>query len=139
MRTGGLILSTLLVLLVPYGCSPRAEPVEPEAPSATAAPEPEPPPGPAEPETVDTGHACASSKATCGGGACTLELKNDCETPLTCEAAILLRCRTPTELVEAHGRGRQTFPAKTPGELVITANCTMGDLVQTSFQSLACK
>ncbi len=141
MSNGGLHSITLLLgASVWLGCaaSPAGGGAEPTA-SASVAPEPEPPPGPAPDEPVETGHACATATAACGGGSCTLKLKNDCEAPLTCAASMLLRCRTPTELVEAKGRERQTFPAKGAGEVVISANCTMGDPVQTSFTELKCQ
>jgi hypothetical protein len=145
MRSGGFFLTNAtLFLLVASGtgaCAPSTPTTveTPEASASAVAPEPEPPSEPAPPEPVETGHACATATSECGGGSCTVKLKNDCEAPLTCDAFMMLRCRTPTELVEAKGRERQTFPAKTPGELSVSTTCTMGDPVQTTFTELKCK
>ncbi|MBL9024456.1 MAG: hypothetical protein JNL21_19830 [Myxococcales bacterium] len=139
MRAGGflhlLVSSSFLV-----ACASGAAPAEEAQASASAvAPPPEPPPEPAGPEPVETGQACATATKECGGGSCTIKLKNDCEAPLTCDAFALLRCRTPTELVEAKGRERKTFPAKTTDDLIVTASCTEGDPVQTELTDLKCK
>jgi hypothetical protein len=120
-------------------CSP-AKP-EPTAQPAVSMTPPEPDPGPAEPagpEPVQTGHECATAEATCDGGLCELKLKNGCDKPLTCDAFVVIRCKAGTDLVEARGRGRDTFPAKTDGKLDVTANCTMGSIVQTSLSELKC-
>ena len=94
---------------------------------------------PAEPEPVQTGHACATVTGECGGGFCTVKIKNDCDQPLTCDAFALLRCRTPTDLVEARGRERKTFSAKAADEVVVQAKCTEGDPVQTELTELKCQ
>lgn len=141
MRAGGLLLPLLSLCLLPLaGCSSSKTTSEtPESSASVAAPEPEPPSEPPPPEPVETGHACATATSECGGGSCTVKMKNDCETPLTCDAFMMLRCRTPTELVEAKGRERRTFPAKSADDLIVSANCTMGDPVQTSFTEMKCK
>jgi hypothetical protein len=141
MRAGGFLYPFLtLCCLSSWGCSSSKTTSEtPEASASVAAPEPEPPSEPPPPEPVETGHACATATSECGGGSCTIKMKNDCEAPLTCDAFMMLRCRTPTELVEAKGRERQTFPAKSTDDLIVSANCTMGDPVQTSFTEMKCK
>ncbi len=141
MRVGGVLHPFLfLSCLSLAACSSSTTTSEtPAASASVAAPEPEPPSEPPPPEPVETGHACATATSECGGGSCTIKMKNDCEAPLTCDAFMMLRCRTPTELVEAKGRERQTFPAKSADDLVVSANCTMGDPVQTSFTEMKCK
>ena len=118
-------------------CGPSPKATEPTA-SATAEPPP-PPPGPPEPEKVETGHDCATAEAVCDGGVCTMKFKNGCEKPLTCDAFMGLRCQAGTDIIEAKGRGQKTFPAKTDGELHVTANCTTGSIVQSSITDLTCK
>lgn len=125
------------ILGLSASCSPPPPVVAPE-PSA-AAPVVETPPLPPEPEPVETGQACAKATVLCGGGACELKLKNECDAPLTCDAFMLVRCKAANDFIEASGRGRETFPAKTEGQVTVDANCTMGTIVQTSFSELKCK
>jgi hypothetical protein len=141
MRFGGLpgLLAISSVLSACSSGTPASSGDAPQASASAAAPEPEPPPTPAEPEPVQTGHACATGTSECGGGYCTIKIKNDCDTPLTCDAFALLRCRTPTDLVEARGRERKTFPAKAADEVVVQAKCTEGDPVQTELTELKCQ
>jgi hypothetical protein len=100
--------------------------------------------GPPEPEKVETGHECATADAVCDAGVCTIKFKNGCDKPLTCDAFMGLRCQAGTDIIEAKGRGRQTFPASaggkaSDGELHVTANCTTGSVVQSSITDLTCK
>lgn len=130
----------LAVCAAALGCASGTPTTDVAQASASAPPAaPEPPPEPAGPEPVETGQACATATKECGGGSCTIKVKNDCDKPLTCDAFALLRCRTPTELVEAKGRERQTFPAKAADDLIVTATCTMGDPVQTELTDLKCQ
>lgn len=126
-----------VIMSLSASCSPPAPPVAVET-SATA-PVIEAPPLPPEPEPVETGQACAKATVLCGGGACELKLKNDCDAPLTCDAFMLVRCKAANDFIEASGRGRETFPAKTEGQVTVDADCTMGSIVQTSFSELKCK
>src|SRR5690349_9306261 len=103
MRAGGSLYSFFSLCCLVWGCSTPKTTSEVPVASASVAAEPEAPSEPPPPEPVDTGHACATATSECGGGSCTIKMKNDCETPLTCDAFMMLRCRTPTELVEAKG------------------------------------
>ena len=105
---------------------------------ATAEPPPAPM-GPPEPEKVETGHDCATAEAVCDGAVCTVKFKNGCEKPLTCDAFMGLRCQAGTDIIEAKGREKKTFPAKSEGDLHVTANCTTGSIVQSSITDLTCK
>jgi hypothetical protein len=118
------------------GCSNAPPPVPPQA-SASVAPV-DTAPVVITPDDVATGRDCAKATSLCGEGACEVKLKNDCETPLTCNAFILVRCKAANDFIEASGRGRETFPAKTEGKLTVESNCTMGSIVQTSFTELKC-
>ena len=141
MQFGGMP-ALLAISSLSVACSsgtPTSSADAPQASTSAPTPEPEAPPIPDEPEPVETGHACATATSECGGGFCTVKLKNDCDTPLTCDAFALLRCRTPTELVEARGRERKTFPAKVADEVVVQAKCTDGDPVQTELTKLTCQ
>ena len=95
--------------------------------------------GPPEPEKVETGHDCATAEAVCDGAVCTVKFKNGCEKPLTCDAFMGLRCQAGTDIIEAKGREKKTFPAKSEGDLHVTANCTTGSIVQSSITDLTCK
>jgi hypothetical protein len=141
MPTGNLTIRFAVLLgsasLFLAGCG--AAPPAAEAVASAKAPEPDTPPAPPTPEPVETGRDCAKASALCEGDGCTLELDNQCDAPLTCDAFIMLRCQTNTEIVEARGRGRQTFPSKAKQELVVRSNCTMGALVGTYFSELKCQ
>jgi len=123
------------------GCASGSAPVT--EPSASAPVPVEAPPeklSPPEPQPVETGQACAKATSVCEDGSCTIKLKNDCDAPLTCDGFVVARCRTPTDAVEARGRGKKTFASKAESELVISAVCTTGNqLIGTELSELKCK
>lgn len=118
------------------------------APSGPTAPEPdelglpdqdEPVEGDGAPESVDTGIACAKAEATCEGGVCTVAMNNTCEAPVTCELRIIALCQGETEVGEARGVGRDTFPVGYEGKLQAGADCEGRAVVGTQVDTLECK
>jgi hypothetical protein len=130
------------VLLACCGGSAGEPPSAPTAPSATSSPEvaaPPAAPAPAAKEPVETGKDCAKAVADCGGGVCTVTLKNGCAQAITCDLAVGSTCKARENMLEAAGRKRDTFAAQSEGELVVGAKCTEGDVLSTSVKSLSCK
>jgi len=117
--------------------------------SSTGADAPPPPPptddmgdddpAPAGPEPLDTGKDCATAEATCDGGLCTAKVKNDCDTAITCELAMYSLCRGSTTGGEARGKGRNTIPSKSEGEIEGVANCEGAVVDATIADGLSCK
>jgi len=131
-------LGSLAVVLA-AGCGPAPAPPPPAAPPApTAAPAPEAPAPPAK-EKVDVGQECVHAEVECEGGVCTATLKNDCDQAVTCDLAITTTCKANTTMLEAAGRKRDTFAAKSDGELKVGAKCNEGDVVRTAMKSMSCK
>ena len=124
----GLCLSLLL-----SGCS--APPPPPPAP----APKPAAPPAPPAKEPIESGNACVKVEAQCGGSVCLLFIKNDCDTAVSCDATMTTTCRQGESMVESARRKRDTFAAKTSGELSLQGECGGGQILATAMKSLACK
>ncbi len=95
--------------------------------------------GDAAPESVDSGIDCAKAEATCEGGVCTVAMNNTCEAPVTCELRIIALCQGETEVGEARGVGRDTFPVGYEGELQAGADCEGRAVVGTQVDTLECK
>ncbi|HHH31645.1 MAG TPA: hypothetical protein ENK57_25310 [Polyangiaceae bacterium] len=128
----------LLVFLAACGGAPAA----PDTPSEPALPDgagDDVVDGDAAPEAVDTGIDCAKAEATCEGGVCTVMMNNTCEAPITCELHILALCQGETEVGEARGVGRDTFPVGYEGKLQAGADCEGRAVVGTQVDTLACK
>ncbi len=54
-------------------------------------------------------------------------------------AAATATCKTDAEMVEATGRGRDTFAAKTKGKLTVAAmDCTRGVVMTTHLKEMHC-
>ena len=129
----GLAFATLAALV--GACSPPPPPPKPPPP---------PPPidtTPVEPvkEALACNLECAKADALCAGGVCNITLKNSCEQPITCDLFIVANCRSGSDLVEAKARKRETFAAKTDGEMSLAANCAQGEVVRTEAKELQCK
>ncbi len=122
-------------LALASGCG--APPVAPPAPTAgpVAAPAA---PLPPEKTTVETGKPCAKAQVSCDGGLCTIEVDNGCDQPVSCDAGAVATCKTDAEMVEATGRGRDTFPAKTKGKLTVAADCTKGVVMTSHLKEMHC-
>src|SRR4051794_35633706 len=90
--------SALAVLLgcaaAPPPPAPTPEPTPAPVPKATA---PEPP----SKEPLDTGNECVTGDSQCEGGECVLTIKNDCDHPVSCDAAMNTSCKSSTEMIEA--------------------------------------
>jgi hypothetical protein len=113
-------------------------------PGPATATEPAPPPkaaasGPAAKEPVETGNECVKAEAQCEGGECVLFIKNGCEQPVSCDATMTVTCKANTDMMEAARRKRETYPAKSDGELRLVGNCESGEVLRTAMKSLACK
>lgn len=114
-------------------------------PPAPAVPVPAPPAKtqPAEPaakEPIDTGSACVKAESQCDGGECVLTIKNGCDQAASCDAAMTTTCKSPVgEMVEAARRKRQTFAAKTDGEIRLVGDCQGGEILRTAMKSIVCK
>jgi hypothetical protein len=119
------------------GCAAPPPPPKPPAPPPPPAAPPEPAPPTKEP--VATGKDCATAEAECAGGVCAVEIKNGCDQPITCDLFLTATCQAQTEMVEARARKRDTFAAKTDGQLSAEAKCTEGDVIHTEVKELACK
>ena len=130
----------IAVLVVCSGCGPAPAPAKPPEtpPAAPAATEPEAPAPPSK-EDLQTGKDCVKAQSECSGGVCTATLKNDCEQAVTCDLAITTTCKSGTTMLEAAGRKRDTFAAKSDGELKVGAKCNEGDVVRTDVKSMSCK
>lgn len=111
--------------------APKAEPVAAAAPPA--------PPEPPSKEPIDTGSECAKAEAQCGGGACLLTVDNACDQAVSCDATMVTTCKSGTSMVEAARRKRETYAAKSQGELSLQGNCPDGEILATAMKSLACK
>jgi hypothetical protein len=135
MQAGRAIVMASLAALL-GACSPPPPPPKP----------PEPPPAPVDttpPEPVKVpltcGLECVKSEAECDGGVCKLTIKNSCEQPVTLDLFIVASCKSGTAMVEAKARKRETFAAKTDGEMALAANCSEGEVVLTEAKELLCQ
>jgi hypothetical protein len=68
-----------------------------------------------------------------------VEVKNGCDQPVTCEVGVGAVCKTDAEMIDAKGRGRDTFPAKADGKLSVAANCTRGTVMTTAVKEMRCR
>lgn len=123
--------------LAAAGCS-AAPPPPPPTPPAPPPAQPEAP-TPAEKEPVDAGNECIKATAECGGGVCSVAVKNTCEQAATCNVAIVTTCQSGTAMVEAAGRGRDTFAGNSEGQLNVKAACNEGEVRHTAVKSMSCK
>ena len=118
------------------GAPPPPAPVapQPSQPAKTAVAEP------AAKEAIDTGSECVKAESQCDGGECVLSIKNGCDQAASCDAAMTTTCKSPVgEMVEAARRKRQTFAAKTDGEIRLVGDCQGGEILRTAMKSIACK
>jgi len=118
---------------------------------ACAKPPPPPPPappsdpadlvdtGPPEPEVVDTNKACIKAKSVCDGGACTVELTNACDTPVTCELSIVALCKGNTTTGQARGKARDTVRVNDSTTMEAVANCEGAYPSSTLVDTLSCR
>src|SRR5262249_19659304 len=111
----------LLVALAGCGGSSAAPSTQPT--SSTGVPSASPTPASSSSEPVPSGKDCAKAVAECGGGVCKVAIQNDCDQPVTCDAAAVATCRMSTDMIEAAGRNRDTVAAHTKGEIGVVANC----------------
>ena len=123
------LLSLVACGTTPPPESPAPKPVEPEH---TPMPE-------SFAEELDTGNDCVTAEAECAGGVCTAKIKNACEVPVTCEFDVLVLCQSETDAGEAKGKGRDTFPAGTDGEIVAGSDCEGRGVRATSPENLSCR
>ena len=82
---------------------------------------------------------CAKPEAECAGGSCNVTIKNACEQPITCDLFMVASCKSGSTMVEAKARKRETFAAKTDGEMSLAANCAEGEVVHTEAKELQCQ
>ncbi|MEP7124331.1 MAG: hypothetical protein ABJE95_25610 [Byssovorax sp.] len=95
---------------------------------------------PAAKEPIETGSTCVKAESQCDGGECVLTIKNGCDQAASCDAAMTTTCKSPVgEMVEAARRKRQTFAAKTDGEIRLVGDCQGGEILRTAMKSIVCK
>jgi hypothetical protein len=70
---------------------------------------------------------------------CVLFIANGCDAAISCDAAMATTCKSGTEMVEATRRKRDTFAAKTDGEITLKGECPSGEILATAVKSIACK
>jgi hypothetical protein len=133
------LVSGAFAALFLLGCGAAPPPPAPAAlpPAQTAkatAPEP------AAKEPIETGSECVKAESQCDGGECVLSIKNGCDQAASCDAAMTTTCKSPVgEMVEAARRKRQTFAAKTDGEIRLVGDCQGGEILRTAMKSITCK
>jgi hypothetical protein len=128
-------LGAIAALLGCAGAPAPPAPAPPAAPPTKAAPA-----EPAAKEPIDTGSACVKAEVVCDGGECVLAIKNGCDQAASCDAAMTTTCKSPVgEMVEAARRKRQTFAAKTDGEIRLVGDCQGGTILRTAMKSIECK
>jgi hypothetical protein len=127
-------LSAAACILAACASHPAASPAtpagEPEAPSAPAGPTTEP---------VSTGKDCATATARCGGGACDVSVKNDCDQVVHCAVELAATCATQTGALAATGGGRGTIVAHESSVFGAQATCPDGSVTHTEITKLSCK
>src|SRR5262245_39372105 len=136
----------LAAALAMGGCSasPTASPSAAPSSTAEASATAEAPAAPAKPEEipkvpVETGQACATAVAECGGGVCQVTLDNTCAAPMTCNLNVLTVCQAEQDMIQVKARSKDTFAAQTKGKMSLSANCNTGRTVATKVQALECK
>ncbi len=108
----------------------------PTPPSPEADDEPELPTGP---EAIETGKDCATAEADCEAGMCTTQVKNACDTAVTCEMVVLALCEGSTTEGEAKGKARGTIPPGQTDKLQAVADCEGQAITATTVDALSCK
>jgi len=138
-RAKGITLLGAGALGVLLGCG-GAQPTPGPATEAASAPPPKAAAsGSAAKEPVETGNDCVKAEAQCEGGECVLSIKNDCAQAVSCDATMTTTCKAATDMMEAARRKRETYPAKSDGELRLVGNCSSGEVLRTAMKSLSCK
>jgi len=127
------------VLLGCGGAQPTPGPATPATEGASASAPKAAASGTAAKEPVETGNDCVKAEAQCDGGECVLSIKNDCAQAVSCDATMTTTCKAATDMMEAARRKRETYPAKSDGELRLVGNCSSGEVVRTAMKSLSCK
>jgi hypothetical protein len=142
MTTGRTPRNTLLGLAACtalLGCAGAPPPPAP-TPASPAPPTRTTPAEPAAKEPIATGSDCVKAESQCDGGECVLTIKNGCDQAASCDAAMTTTCKSPVgEMVEAARRKRQTFAAKTDGEIRLVGDCQGGEILRTAMKSIVCK
>lgn len=92
-----------------------------------------------EPEPIETGKDCVTAKTECGGGVCVAHVNNDCDTPVTCELAVMASCKTGTTTGEARTKSRATFRAKTEDKMSAEGDCADGEILLTVADGMSCQ
>jgi len=134
-HAGRAIVLTAFAALV-GACTPPPPPPKPPAPPPT--PVDTTPPEPVKVQLTCT-LECLKAEAECDGGVCKVAVKNGCEQPVTLDLFIVSSCKSGTAMVEAKARKRETFAAKTDGEMAVAANCSEGEVVLTEAKELLCQ
>ena len=130
------VLLSLGAFAALVGCGSAPPPPAPAAAQPAKATAAEP----AAKEPLDTGSDCVKAESQCDGGECVLSIKNGCDQAASCDAAMTTTCKSPVgEMVEAARRKRQTFAAKTEGEIRLVGDCQGGEILRTAMKSIACK
>lgn len=91
------------------------------------------------PEAIETGRDCATAEADCSGGVCKTEVKNNCESPITCNVLIMALCQSSTTRGESRGKARTTIPAGQVDTMQAIADCEGSSITATMVESLECK
>jgi len=128
-------MTRALALLIALAACGGAATQAPAPPSPAAAP------AEALPEfaAIDSGKSCAKAEARCGGGACSVKLKNDCDAPVRCHLSITTTCDTQGGTSAANGEDHATIAAHEAGVLDAQAGCSSGPTVRTEVDKLSCK
>jgi hypothetical protein len=116
------------------GERPAAQPAPPVVDSAPAA-------APAAPATVpvETGKDCAKATAQCGGGACDVTVKNDCDQAVRCAFELTAICETQSGTVTVTGADRGLVGARSTSDLAAQTSCPAGPARHTEVSKLDCK
>lgn len=131
-RGGGGYLAAALCA----ACGGAAPPPAEAAPATSLAPVSDTPPASA---PVDTGKACATAQGRCGGGACSVTIKNGCDSSVRCELDVLAQCEAQSGSAEATGKGRDSFAPGASGDLGANATCADGRVTRTEVSKLVCR
>lgn len=121
------------------GCASAPPPPAPAPAPSPASPSKPAAPAPPTKEPLETGSACLSAEAQCDGGECVISIKNGCEQAISCDATMTTTCKSNSEMIEAARRKRETFAAKTDGEIRLVGDCASGVILRTAMKSIACK
>ena len=119
-------------------CSSTPPPTPPDTPPA---PEPDEDVDDVDagPEAIETGRDCATAEATCDGGMCKTEIKNGCDSPITCNVLIMALCQSSTDRGESRGKARGTIPGGKSDTLQAVADCEGASITATMVETLECK